>query len=280
MNKNKNNLFQNYKYQAVIDEANEILQNKYKNSNESKNSYSNIILPDVLYPDIIIEKIYEKNKKADEETYKEKVYELNKERVKNKNENEKIKKLKINYDNLYTKLKNEISKSNSSNQKKLENFNKYKKDETEKLEKEKKQLLLEQKEIGDLRIKYQMNNKLNNKKDKEDIIQLKKMFQKFQEENKSKESNNKILIDKYKRQLDEANNQILLLNAEITKLQSIQNNEEDENYNNKDNNDKNIDSPRFYEKKENLKNEIKDNIKKEKNEINLENEMEDTHLYR
>ena len=28
------------------------------------------------------------------ETYKEKVYELNKERVKNKNENEKIKKLK------------------------------------------------------------------------------------------------------------------------------------------------------------------------------------------
>ena len=123
-----------------------------------------------------------------------------------------------------------------------------------------------------------MNNKLNNKKDKEDIIQLKKMFQKFQEENKSKESNNKILIDKYKRQLDEANNQILLLNAEITKLQSIQNNEEDENYNNKDNNDKNIDSPRFYEKKENLKNEIKDNIKKEKNEINLENEMEDTHL--
>ena len=71
-----------------------------------------------------------------------------------------------------------------------------------------------------------MNNKLNNKKDKEDIIQLKKMFQKFQEENKSKDSNNKILIEKYKRQLDEANNQILLLNAEITKLQSIQNNEE------------------------------------------------------
>ena len=162
----------------------------------------------------------------------------------------------------------------------MENFNKYKKDEREKIEKEKKQLIIEQKEIGELRIKYQMNNKLNNKKDKEDIIQLKKMFQKFQEENKSKESNNKILINKYKRQLDEANNQILLLNAEITKLQSIQNNEEDENYNNKDNNDKNIDSPRFYEKKENLKNEIKDNIKKEKNEINLENEMEDTHLYR
>ena len=72
---NNKKLFQNYQYQAVIDEANEILQNKYKNTNENKNSYSNIILPDVLYPDVIIEKIYEKNKKADEETYKEKVYE-------------------------------------------------------------------------------------------------------------------------------------------------------------------------------------------------------------
>ena len=61
-----------------------------------------------------------------------------------------------------------------------------------------------------------MNNKLNSKKDKEDILYLKKMFQKFQEENKSKEANNKILIDKYKRQLDEANNQILFLNSEIT----------------------------------------------------------------
>ena len=272
-NKNKNNLFQNYKYQAVLDEANQILQNKYKANNENKNNYSNIILPDVLYPDMIIEKLNERDKKADEETYKEKVYELNKERVKNKNESEKIKKLKINYDNLYSKLQNEISKFNS------ENFNKYKKDEKEKLEKEKKQLILEQKEIGELRIKYQMNNKLNNKKDKEDIIQLKKMFQKFQEENKSKESNNKILIDKYKRQLDEANNQILLLNAEITKLQSLQNNEEDENYNfnNKDTKDNNIESPRFYDKNKNLKNEIKENKTKDENQINLENEIEENY---
>ena len=40
------------------------------------------------------------------------------------------------------------------------------------------------------------------------------MFQKFQEENKIKESNNKILIAKNKRQLDETNNQLLLLKAE------------------------------------------------------------------
>jgi len=61
-------------------------------------------------------KINKRDKKADEEIYKEKIYKLNKERVKNKNENEKIKKLKINYDNLYTKLINEISKFNSNNQ--------------------------------------------------------------------------------------------------------------------------------------------------------------------
>ena len=171
--KEENKLFQNYQYKAVIDEANQILQNKYKIIN-NKNE---IILPEVLYPELNIDKMKENDIKADEETYKEKVYELNKERVKNKNENEKIKKLKMNYDNLYNKLQNEISKFNMNNQKKLENFNKYRNDEIEKIEKEKKQLIIEQKEIGELRIKYQMNSKLNNKKEKEDIIQLKKRFQ-------------------------------------------------------------------------------------------------------
>ena len=189
--KEENKLFQNYQYKAVIDEANQILQNKYKIIN-NKNE---IILPEVLYPELNIDKMKENDIKADEETYKEKVYELNKERVKNKNENEKIKKLKMNYDNLYNKLQNEISKFNMNNQKKLENFNKYRNDEIEKIEKEKKQLIIEQKEIGELRIKYQMNSKLNNKREKEDIIQLKKRFQKFYEENKSKENNNKNIKD-------------------------------------------------------------------------------------
>ena len=258
---NKNNLFHNYQYQAVIDEANQILQNKYKVINTDKNN--DIILPDVLYPEMLIDKMKNDDIKADEETYKEKVYELNKERVKNKNENEKIKKLKINYDTLYNKLQNEINKFNMSNQKKLENFNKYKNDEIEKIEKEKKQLILEQKEIGELRIKYQMNNKLNNKKDKEDIIQLKKRFQKFYEENKSKENNNKILIEKYKRQLDEANNQILMLNNEITKLQ-IQTNqykeEEQDNFEDSNKNSYEEKSPRFNTENENNKNEIKKEI--------------------
>ena len=227
---NKNKYFQNYQYQAVIDEANQILQNKYKQKEKTTNN-NNIILPDVLYPELNLENMNKSEKKADEETYKEKVFELNKERIKNKNEKEKIKKLKINYANLYDKLQNEISKFNLSNQKKLENFNKYKNDEKDKIEKEKKQLIAEQKEIGELRIKYQMNNKMNNKKDKEDIIHLKKMFQKFQLENKSKESNNKILIDKYKRELDEANNQILLLNSQITKLQNLQNKQESPRFN-------------------------------------------------
>ena len=130
----ENKLFQNHQYQAVIDEANQILQNKYKKKNSNNNNIDNIILPDVLYPEIIMNKIINNDKKADEETYKEKIYELNKERVKNKNENEKIKKLKINYDNLYTKLQNEIKKFNLNNQKKLENFNKYKNDEKDKIE--------------------------------------------------------------------------------------------------------------------------------------------------
>ena len=48
--------------------------------------------------------------------------------------------------------------------KKIENFQKYQKEEKNKIEKDKKKFLLEQKEIGELRIKYQMNNRLNNKK--------------------------------------------------------------------------------------------------------------------
>jgi centromere protein J len=279
----ENKLFQNHQYQAVIDEANQILQNKYKKKNNNNNNIDNIILPDVLYPEIIMNKIINNDKKADEETYKEKIYELNKERVKKKNENEKIKKLKINYDNLYTKLQNEIKKFNLNNQKKLENFNKYKNDEKDKIEKEKKQLILEQKEIGELRIKYQMNTKLNNKKDKEDIIQLKKRFQKFYEENKIKENNNKILIEKYKRQLDEANYQILKLNGEITKLQTLQNNDEEEiNHNIDKRKEKDKDSPKFVSKKGNnnkLKNEIIDGAEKINNDENniIEDESEENY---
>ena len=277
---NKNNLFHNYQYQAVIDEANQILQNKYKVINTDKNN--DIILPDVLYPEMLIEKMKNDDIKADEETYKEKVYELNKERVKNKNEKKKKKKLKINYDTLYNKLQNEINKFNMSNQKKLENFNKYKNDEIEKIEKEKKQLILEQKEIGELRIKYQMNNKLNNKKDKEDIIQLKKRFQKFYEENKSKENNSKILIEKYKRQLDEANNKILMLNNEITKLQiQTKQYKEEEQYNFEENDKKSYEekSPRFNTENENNKNEIeKEIINTDINSGNSKNEIENYDL--
>ena len=220
-NENNNN---NYKYQQIIDEANNILHDNYNlhNKNKKQNiSSENIVLPDYpKQPDI-------NDIKVDEEAYKEKVYELNKERIKYRNENEKVKKLKEKYDNLYSKLQNEIKKFQLNNRKKIENFEKYKEEEKEKINKEKKQLIIEQKEIGELRIKYQINCQLNSKKDKEDIIQLKNLFQKFQEENIKRENNNKILIEKYKRQLDEANFKILKLNGEITKLQTMSTKDEE-----------------------------------------------------
>ena len=62
-------------------------------------------------------------------------------------------------------------------------------------------------------------------------------------------------------------------------MQSLQNNEEDENYNfnNKDTKDNNIESPRFYDKNKNLKNEIKENKIKDENKINLEDEINENY---
>ena len=92
-----------------------------------------IVLPEKIY---IKEELPEDiSIKYNEETYKEKVYELNKERIKNKNEKEKIEKLKLNYDNLNSKLKNDIFKFNQNYEKKIENFQKYQKEEKNKIEK-------------------------------------------------------------------------------------------------------------------------------------------------
>ena len=193
---NENN--KGYKYQQIIDEANNILHNNNFNLQNKKTNTLNVPNDNIVIPDFPKDVGEIKDIKADEETYKEKVYELNKERIKYRNENEKIKKLKEKYDNLYSKLQKDIQKFQTNNQKKIKNFEKYKEEEKEKINKEKKQLILEQKEIGELRIKYQINSQLNSKKDKEDIYQLKQLFQKFQEENSKKESNNKILIEKYK----------------------------------------------------------------------------------
>ena len=52
---------------------------------------------------------------------------------------------------------------------------------------------------------------------------LKAQFNKFQEDSKRKDNNNKMIIEKYKNQIEEANNKILELNGILSRLQPKEN---------------------------------------------------------
>ena len=134
---------------------------------------------------------------------------------------------------LNLKIQNDIREFNKKKEQELKKFEKYKEDETKKLIKERKQIISEQRQLNELKNKYQSNNNIN-KKDREEIEMLKMQFNKFQEDSKKKENNNRIIIERYKSQIDEANNKILELNGILNKLQPKQNNKKN-NRKSKDN---------------------------------------------
>ena len=91
----------------------------------------------------------------------------------------------------------------------------------------------------------------NKNKDKEEIEILKNQFNKLQEDSRKKELNNKALIDKYKNQIEIANNKIIELNGILNKLKpnkpeynndknNKNRNKTKNNNNNKNNKDKKI----------------------------------------
>ena len=75
---------------------------------------------------------------------------------------------------------------------------------------------------------YKVIKQIQNPKTKQ---YLKTQFNKLQEDSKKKELNNKLIIDKYKTQIEQANNKILELNGILSKLQPKN------IFNNKENND-------------------------------------------
>ena len=149
--------------------------------------------------------------------YSKKIEELEKEISKLKLENEKIRKIRENYETLNLKIQNDIREFNKKKEQELKKFEKYKEDETKKLIKERKQIISEQKQLNELKNKYQTNS-TTNKKDREEIEILKNQFNKLQEDSRKKELNNKALIDKYKNQIEIANNKIIELNGILNKL--------------------------------------------------------------
>jgi len=100
--------------------------------------------------------------------------------------------------------------------------------------------------LNELRVKYQMNNKMEKKKAKNEVDNVKKKMSEKQKEINTKENNDKILIEKYKKLLQDANQQISDLNNLINKIQG-------ENLKNFNNNEINNSNGNKVEKNRNIK---------------------------
>ena len=152
------------------------------------------------------------------ELYNKKLNEYNNELAKLDKEKEKLKKLKEDYENSSINLQKEKALYNMQKEEEKRTFDSFIEEEMKLINKEKKQLSVEQKNLNDLRVKYQMHNKLENKKGKNEIENIKSKINEKQKEINRKDNNDKILIDKYKKQLEEANAQIEELNMLINTL--------------------------------------------------------------
>ena len=150
--------------------------------------YNFIIKADNKSVDDIIQKYNEK-----EQILNKKIKEMNKEIIKLKEEQNKINKIKLEYEKYNTKLNNDIYQFSQ----KKEEFEKFRKNELIKIKNNKKNILIESKNIKELKNKNQeLINK--SKRDKEIILSLKNKINKLQI--KQKENNNLNIINdrKYK----------------------------------------------------------------------------------
>ena len=141
--------------------------------------------------DDLVQKYNEK-----EQILNKKIKEMNKEIIKLKEEQNKLSKIKSEYEKYNTKLNNDIYQFSQ----KRDEFEKYRKSELIKIKNNKKNILLESKNIKEIKNKNQeLINK--SKKDKEIIENLKNKINKLQlKQKENKENNNMIIINdkKYK----------------------------------------------------------------------------------
>lgn len=141
----------------------------------------------------------------DGELVNQKISELNNEIDKLKRENEKVGKLKVEYDRLTKKLNREVEEFSGKKEKEMEEFNKWKEEELKKIEKERKVYLRNTKLLQNM----------PNRKEREEIDNLKEQNLKLQEEMKAKDQRNKLAMDRLKKQLEEANKKNEDLQKEI-----------------------------------------------------------------
>ena len=158
----------NYKidnFQICFKNDNNIINNKEKRKIENENNE--------------IKKVDEKEHLLDQ-----KMKELNKEMVKLKEERNKVNKIKVEYEKSMSKLNNDLYQFSQ----KRDEFEKYRKNELNKIKNDKKNIITESKNIKDIKNQSQALM-LKIKKDKEIIDSLKEKISELQSLIKQKESN-------------------------------------------------------------------------------------------
>ena len=136
-------------------------------------------------------------------------------------EKENITQLKMELNKVKSDLSDQIESFNFNKEKEIKEFEKWKDEETKIINLEKKSLEKLEKKIQNNLQNYNNNNNnisSKNKKEKEEIECFKNIITQIQEENKIKEINYKITIDKLKKKLEESNNKIDLLNQTIADI--------------------------------------------------------------
>jgi hypothetical protein len=122
-----------------------------------------------------------------EELVNQKMKEINKEMVKLKEERNKVNKLRMEYEKSLSKLNNDIYQFNQ----KKEEFEKYRKNEINKIKNDKKNILIESKNIKEIKSQNQVLI-MKAKKDKESIDELKNKISELQSLLKEKEKMNNL----------------------------------------------------------------------------------------
>jgi len=208
----KNKALKQYQSKTINNSKGMVSLIKYKNLFMSKSNIDRNNLNNKISGNKIIEskiKLNYRNKTINErEIYNKKLKLYNMELSKLNKEKEKIKKLKDDYDYFQSYLKNEKAIYNIQYKEEKINFNNCIIEEIKLINKEKKQIKEKQKYLNDLRVKSKMNNNLENTKGKNEIENMKIRISEMQKEVNLKENNDKVLIEKFKNQLFEANRKI------------------------------------------------------------------------
>jgi centromere protein J len=180
--------------------------------------------------------------------FSSKIIEMTNELIRLKGENEKVLKMKSEYQKLTRKLKLELEDLNERREKEFKRLKTESDEFEERRDRELKKLKLDaeefyerkerelreieemrdeemkkiQREKKQLERNIKLNLSIGNRRDKEEIDSLKAQISKLQEDHRFKDNTNKLLIDRLRKQLDDANAKIIQLNKTIEDLKFVQ----------------------------------------------------------